>query len=96
MNNDIFYKNADIGQIIIVFNKDEPPQILKDYENLQQILLYKASNYAFPTGDVLPHGLTPPSRWAPLQLYPQLPLRPKWAKPVPIGDVTQISFKEQV
>ncbi|CAL6105555.1 Conserved_hypothetical protein [Hexamita inflata] len=85
---DIFFKNADVSQIILVYDPLQPPQILKDYEQYQQIQLYKMSRGAYPTGDVSPHGLTPPSKWAPLQLYPQFPVRPKFSKPVPVSETT--------
>ena len=88
VNNDVFYKNADISSVIVVYNIDQPPQVLKDYELYQQIQIYKLARGAYPAGDCCPHGLTPPSRWAPLQLFPQFPAKPKFAKPVSLSETT--------
>lgn len=94
-NNDVFYKNADIGQLILVYRKDEVPQLLSDHELYRAICMHRMAYNAFPTADVSPHGLTPPSLWAPLQLYPQLPSRPKWAKCVPVGAPTDFDEEAQ-
>lgn len=56
-------------------------------------MIYNMANGAFRQEETFPHGLTPPTRWAAARLTPELPIRPKWAKPVSIASPTTVRFQ---
>ncbi|KAH0574652.1 hypothetical protein SS50377_22267 [Spironucleus salmonicida] len=73
-----YYKNSDVSHIIIIYDPQSPPHVFQDYEEFQLAQAALALNKHPFQYNVLPHGLTPPTRWAPFQLYPQIPLRPRF------------------
>lgn len=58
-------------------------------------MLYKIEHGGFPVSECSPHGLTTASRWAPLRMYPQFPIRPRWCKETPAFPTTLVSSTGQ-
>lgn len=81
---DYYYKSADISDIIVVYEPDKIPKLFVDYEISQKIKLIAstAGNPVFdPSVNMSPHGLTPPTAWAPFHLWPNIPTRPAYFPP---------------
>jgi len=75
-----YYKNADVGSLILVYEEGKIPQALVDYEIMQQVSLSTAAASGTPevVDGVIPHGLTPPTAWAPFVHWPHPPARPRF------------------
>lgn len=81
-----YFKNADVSDIIVVYEKTRIPQVLIDYEVAQKaFLLMQATGNPVvdPSLNTCPHGLTPASAWAPFTHWPQIPLRPRFFPQMP-------------
>lgn len=92
---DYYYKSADISDIIVVYEPDKIPKLFVDYEISQKVKLIcsAAGNPVFdPSVNMSPHGLTPPTAWAPFHLWPNIPTRPSYFPPA--TDEVAVTFDD--